>query len=187
MRGEERTSERRGNTCGDAASGMTAGQYAGIDLFELRQGGLPVAGVLDHIRGLLAFSFHRELTFLSEPQVLTAPATTLQDTRPPLVERRINKHHCVAQTPPTRLEQQGRVEDDRFDIGTRLRLSDLAGQDLRNPGVDNFFQFLEGGLVPRPGTEDQLLHSTPIDLAAGSEDGVAECLSNALLDRWFLQ
>src|SRR5262249_23621311 len=171
-----------GKTCGDAASGMTAGQYAGIDLFELRQGGLPVAGILDHILGLLAFSFHGELTFLSEPQIVAAPATTLRDTRQTLVGWRINKYDCVTHTLPTRLEQQRRVEHDRFDIGARLRLSDVTRQYLRNPGVDNLFQFLEGGLVLWPGAEDQLLHSTPIDLAPGSEDGVAECLSHALLD-----
>jgi len=148
---------------------------------------LTVAGIINHILCLLAFSFHRELTFFSELQLVTAPAATVHYSRQSLLEWRINKYHCVAQIPPARLEQQRGIKDDRLDARICLCPGDFTSQNLRNPGMNDLFQFLEGGLVPGRRAEDQPFDLMAINLATRGKDDVTEDFAKLLFDGGLLE
>jgi len=136
---------------------------------------------------LLAFSLHRELTRFSKLQLVTAPAATVHYARQSLLEWRINKYHCVAQTPPARFEQQRGIENDHLDAGIGTRPGNLTGQNFSDPGMYDLFQFLEGGLVPGRRAEDQPFDLMAINLATRSEDDVAEDFAKLVFDGGLLE
>lgn len=179
--------DARGKTGRIATSGMTAGQHTRINFFELRQGGMPVAGVLNDITGLLALLFQGELTFLTHTQFVARPAAGSHHPCQTLFQRRINKHHRVAKLSPARFEQECRVENDRLDMGKRPGAGELAFQHFSDSGMNNLFKLYTGGLLRGGRAEHQPADVAPVDFTVGREDAGAENISNFLFDLWFLQ
>jgi hypothetical protein len=98
-------------------------------------------------------------------------------------QRAVDEDHVVAEFAPTRLQQQGGVEDDGLEVGLGLVIVDAAEHFAGDFGMRDCFELL----TPVAGGRIVSKHEAPdagaVNFAVGGEDRVAPLLMHLGLHR----
>jgi hypothetical protein len=152
------------------------------DIFELPSRLVDRLRVVDDEIGSVSFCFQRNLTGFPTFDFCLIPTPAGFKSAQALASRHIDVDDRVAQIVPSRLKQNGRIEQHCLFVGS-LRLCDSLDKHLPNSRMNDPFEIVPGGasFVARP--KDQVSQRSSVDLPGLVKHTCAKTLPDGLLRR----
>ncbi len=122
---------------------------------------------------LPAFLRQAQLAGLAATKLFERPTAPLLDSLEPQVFRCVNEHHGIAQPPPARFDQYGRVEE-YGGLSRRFRLRDLSRDPPRDLRMNDLLQRVPRGAMRLTVTEHAARDRAALDFSRHVKDAVAK-------------
>ena len=154
------------------------------DRDQLIDRGFQRPGVVDRGVRQTLLDFRWVLAGLPPLELLFAPAAAFEDAPAANAVRSVNVDDCVAKIVPSRLQQNGRIQEYRRTLARVAKGGNSMCEFPANRRMNDLFQLLAAAPIVRPGAEHTSAQSAAIDFTLGIEHTVAENGPDLFLDLW---